>query len=112
MRLMDEEPAIVERAFGVPSGEPRRLADLILVDNDVRCVARHYLSQHNWANFACVYVGSGVGAGMVVDGRVYYGSNGSAGHIGHIGATSLASPSECWPCSKITRTSTATSSRC
>lgn len=83
-RLIAEGPEIVERAFGVTPGETRRLADRILVDNDVRCVARHYLSQRNWANFACVYIGSGVGASMVIDEDIYYGSNGSAGHIGHI----------------------------
>jgi predicted NBD/HSP70 family sugar kinase len=83
-RLVQHDPETVERAFQVTSTEPRDLARLILVDNDVRCAARYFLSEHGWHDFACVYVGSGVGAGIVTEGHVYYGANASAGHIGHI----------------------------
>ena len=83
-RLIDADAETVSRAFDVATDDASTLASRILVDNDVRCVARHYLSQRYGRNFACVYVGSGVGAGMVVNGRVYYGANASAGHVGHI----------------------------
>ncbi|WP_273365250.1 ROK family protein [Alicyclobacillus herbarius] len=32
----------------------------------------------------CVTVGTGIGAGIVIDGKIYRGVNGSAGEIGHI----------------------------
>src|SRR5260370_19324752 len=31
-----------------------------------------------------VFIGSGVGGGLVVDGRLYHGSHGGAGEIGHM----------------------------
>ncbi|HEY3816223.1 MAG TPA: ROK family transcriptional regulator [Polyangiaceae bacterium] len=34
-------------------------------------------------SFAWVYVGSGIGAAIVVDGRVYYGKHGYSGELGH-----------------------------
>jgi predicted NBD/HSP70 family sugar kinase len=92
-RLLAEAPELVAQAFGLSSDDPRELADRILVDNDVRCVARHYLSQEGWPYFACFYVGGGVGAGMVVNGEVYYGANGSGAHIGHV---ELARPPAGW----------------
>jgi len=83
-RLVDRDARTVERAFRVDASDPSELARLILVDNDVRCAARYFLSQRGDSNLACLYVGGGVGAGMVVDGHVYYGANAAAGHIGHI----------------------------
>ena len=83
-RLVDRDPTTVERAFRVEASSPDELAQFIMVDNDVRCAARYFLSQRGEANLACLYVGGGVGAGMVVDGHVYYGANATAGHIGHI----------------------------
>ena len=37
-------------------------------------------------DFLFIKVGSGIGAGIVVDGRIYRGAKGAAGDIGHIGA--------------------------
>ena len=34
-------------------------------------------------SYVCVYVGSGVGAGVVIDGRLFYGQSGFSGEIGH-----------------------------
>lgn len=35
-------------------------------------------------NFVCVFVGTGIGAGIVQDGKLYHGSTGTAGEIGHM----------------------------
>lgn len=35
-------------------------------------------------NLAYIKVGRGIGAGLIVEGMIYHGSNGSAGEIGHI----------------------------
>jgi predicted NBD/HSP70 family sugar kinase len=64
------------------------IAERILIDNDVRCATRAVLSEHvtdpGWENFACVFVGSGVGAGLVLDRQIYYGRGHSAGEVGHM----------------------------
>jgi glucokinase len=35
-------------------------------------------------NFVCVFVGTGIGSGIVQDGKLYRGASGTAGEIGHI----------------------------
>lgn len=72
----------------------RHLERVIYVDNDVNCAARAILNDHQadvgtgnlpWRNFACVYVGhTGVGAGLILNGSMYYGNSGAAGEIGHV----------------------------
>lgn len=66
-----------ERAFGVP----------VVVENDGNCVAlaegwtgaaagvRHYLA---------LTLGTGIGGGIVIDGRLYRGANGAAGEWGYM----------------------------
>lgn len=61
----------------------------VRLDNDVNCAARAILNERfqdsDWQNFACVYVGrTGVGGGLVLNRRMYYGSDGAAGEVGHI----------------------------
>ncbi len=58
----------------------------VRVDNDARCATRCELyygavGQH-CRNFTCIFIGTGVGSGIVVDRRIYYGK-GTAGEIGH-----------------------------
>ncbi len=37
-----------------------------------------------YKNFVCVFVGTGVGSGIVIDGKMFTGHTGTAGEIGHI----------------------------
>jgi glucokinase-like ROK family protein len=59
----------------------------VLVDNDVNIMA---LGEHHAglakqvADFLFVKIGTGIGCGIFVDGRVHRGVTGSAGDIGHI----------------------------
>jgi glucokinase-like ROK family protein len=59
----------------------------VLVDNDVNIMA---LGEHHAGlaksvdDFLFVKIGTGIGCGIFVDGRVYRGVTGSAGDIGHI----------------------------
>jgi glucokinase len=68
---------LVEDEFGVPSR----------VENDVRLAAAG-LAGHDLAGgagtLAYLAIGTGIGAGIVLDGRVYRGGRGMAGEIGHI----------------------------
>jgi glucokinase len=69
----------------------RRLADHtglpVAVDNDAKALARG----EGWVgaaqgvpDFLAMVVSTGVGGGLVVDGRLLHGSAGNAGHIGHV----------------------------
>lgn len=68
--------ALAER-FGLP----------VFVDNDAKAFARG----EGWLgaargerNFLAMVVSTGVGAGVVVDGRLLDGASGNAGHLGHV----------------------------
>ena len=59
----------------------------VLVDNDAKTFAlaegwRGAASGHR--NFLGVIIGTGVGAGLVVNGRLAHGDSRNAGHIGHV----------------------------
>jgi glucokinase len=57
------------------------------LENDVRIAAlgafAHYARLEDLSNLAFLSIGTGIGAGLILDGRVYRGSNGLAGEIGH-----------------------------
>lgn len=41
-------------------------------------------SAKGYKNALCVFVGTGIGSSIVIDGKIYYGATGCAGEIGHI----------------------------
>ncbi|GAA2441076.1 ROK family transcriptional regulator [Streptomyces macrosporus] len=59
---------------------------VVLVDNDANLMAYAEQRVHypDCGAFLLVKVSTGIGAGLVVDGRVYRGIDGGAGDIGHI----------------------------
>ena len=64
-------------------------SSFVAVDNDVNIMALGELKAGAGAsvdNFIFVKIGTGIGAGIVCNGQVHRGSNGSAGDIGHISA--------------------------
>lgn len=58
----------------------------VFVDNDVNLMALGELwrLQRSLKNFVVIKVGTGIGCGIVCQGQVYRGVNGSAGDVGHI----------------------------
>jgi len=59
----------------------------VLVDNDVNVMAlgegyKGCTTQDS--DFLFVKIGTGIGSGLIVDGKIYRGANGCAGDIGHI----------------------------
>jgi glucokinase-like ROK family protein len=71
----------VREAFAAELGCP------VLVDNDVNIMAlgeRHAGLARSVDDFLFVKIGTGIGCGIVVGGKVYRGVSGSAGDIGHI----------------------------
>lgn len=68
---------VLERAFGVPA----------IVDNDVNMAAlgEQWIGcARECKNFVFIALGAGVGAGIVIDGRLYRGSRWYAGEISHM----------------------------
>ena len=69
-------PAHLRQLFPVP----------ILVDNDVNAMAlgEHAVVYPEVANMMFVKVATGIGAGVISDGRLQHGAQGAAGDLGHI----------------------------
>ena len=68
---------IMEKQFGIPTR----------VDNDVRCAALgelNYGAGQGCDNLICITVGTGIGSGLVINGKLVRGASNAAGEIGHI----------------------------
>jgi N-acetylglucosamine repressor len=80
-------PAFGWRNVAVAGPLAQRLGRPVLVDNDVNTltVAEQWFGRgHGVDDFVVVTVGVGVGAGIVIDGKLCRGSRGAAGEIGHL----------------------------
>ncbi|HXR66425.1 MAG TPA: ROK family protein [Ktedonobacteraceae bacterium] len=59
----------------------------VAVGNDVEVATigeLYYGSGRGYKNFVCIFVGTGIGGGIVQDGQMYTGVSGTAGEIGHV----------------------------
>jgi glucokinase len=59
----------------------------VAVGNDVEVAALGeyiYGAGQGFSNFVCVFVGTGIGSGIVQNGRMYTGLTGTAGEVGHM----------------------------
>ena len=68
---------ILERRFGVPA----------FVNNDAKCFALgelHFGEGRGYKNLVGLIVGTGLGAGVIIDGKLFSGINRGAGEVGHI----------------------------
>ena len=69
--------SIMEKEFGIPTR----------VDNDVRTAALgelNYGAGVGCENLVCITVGTGIGSGLVINGKLVRGADNAAGEIGHI----------------------------
>jgi predicted NBD/HSP70 family sugar kinase len=73
-------PEFMAASYGAP----------VFVDNDVNLMAlgEHRSSWPETDDFLLIKVGTGIGCGIIVGGRIHHGADGAAGDIGHIRATS------------------------
>ncbi|MFC1501735.1 ROK family protein [Elusimicrobiota bacterium] len=65
----------------------KHLSCPVVIDNDanVAALGAYFLDAKSKVNnLICVTLGTGVGGGIILDGKVYRGSTGSAGEIGHM----------------------------
>jgi len=59
----------------------------VILTNDANAAAlgeMHYGGARGMKNFMVVTLGTGLGCGLVMDGKIYYGHHGHAGELGHI----------------------------
>jgi N-acetylglucosamine repressor len=92
--LIDVQRGIVKRApslgwEAVAFGDllAQRLHCAVMLENNVRAMAfgeALFGNGRSWSDFAFVYVGTGIGSGLIINGRPYHGTHGGAGEIGHI----------------------------
>jgi glucokinase len=67
---------LLEKRFGIPA----------YVNNDAKCFALgelHYGQGRGRKNLVGLIIGTGMGCGVVINGRLYTGANGAAGELGH-----------------------------
>lgn len=75
------------KGVSLGAGLSQRLRCSVAVENDATTAALgEYLYGHgkNHASFLMVTLGTGIGGGLVIGGRLFPGANGFAGEIGHI----------------------------
>ncbi|HVE75803.1 MAG TPA: ROK family protein [Actinomycetota bacterium] len=76
--------------YGVADAGPWLAGELglkVLIDNDANCAAWaewKFGSGRGSTNMVMLTLGTGVGGGIVIGGRLYRGSNGMAGELGHV----------------------------
>lgn len=79
---------ILEEHFNMP----------VKVGNDVEVATLGEMKFGNgvgYNNFLCVFVGTGIGSGIVINGQLMRGANGTAGEIGHMTVDGGGRPCEC-----------------
>ncbi|MFF5937993.1 ROK family protein [Streptomyces sp. NPDC012508] len=83
---------LVERVQRVSGGRPVTLVG----DGVAMTAAEHWQgAARGHDNALCLVVSTGVGGGLVLDGRVHPGPTGNAGHIGHISVDLDGDPCAC-----------------
>lgn len=75
--------ALVNERFSLPTH--------VINDASAAALAEYSLGGHNTNNLFVVKVGTGVGAGIILDGRPYAGEGNAAGEIGHMAVLSTVS---------------------
>jgi len=75
-----------------------RLGVPVVIDHDAYCILAHDI----WAgaypkqgNYIGIYFGTGLGNAIIINGRPYYGRNGTAAELGHMPAAFDETPCSC-----------------
>ncbi|MBA3256766.1 MAG: ROK family glucokinase [Pyrinomonadaceae bacterium] len=90
------EDGVVVKAPNVPCLDGFRLAAALeselkwpaTLENDANAAAAGEMWQgagRGYSNIVCVTLGTGVGGGIIIDGKLWRGADGSAAEIGHLG---------------------------
>lgn len=93
--IVDVENGIIFEVVNIPSWKKVPLKKIlekkynipVFMNNDVNCFAlaeKHFGGGKNYQNFVAVSLGTGLGAGIIIDGKLYSGSNCGAGEFGEM----------------------------
>lgn len=93
--IMDVKKGIVFDVQNIPAWKEVHLKEIIeqrydlpvRINNDANCFAlgeKYFGQGKNYRHLVGLIVGTGLGAGIVVDGKIYSGANGGAGEFGMI----------------------------
>ena len=93
-------PSVLPGWVGVnaPEVASERLGFQVHVDNDANLAA---MAEHMWGagrgvdNLVYLLLGEGIGAGLILEGRLFRGGSGAAGEIGHITIDELGKVCRC-----------------
>ncbi len=84
--------------YDVKGDIERRLGTTVILDNDanVAALGEQWLGAGRGAETMCLYtLGTGVGAGIVLEGKICRGWNGMAGELGHCNVEPVGYPCKC-----------------
>jgi glucokinase len=92
---IDTEKGLVHFFPNIPGWKEVSLAKIlqvklklpVFIDNDANLMALAEFTQgagRGFHNVVCLTLGTGVGAGIIIEGKLYRGSNFAAGELGHI----------------------------
>jgi len=93
--VVDVEKGIVYDVVNIPSWKEVHLGEIlseqfgvpVFINNDVNCFAlgeKYFGFGQNHKSFVGVAIGTGIGSGIILDNRLYSGSNCGAGEIGYL----------------------------
>lgn len=80
-------PNIGLRNFNIKKALEKKIDFPVLIENDVNLGAlgiKHFGVGKNSSNMLAVFIGTGIGGGLILENKIYRGSDYSAGEIGHI----------------------------
>jgi glucokinase len=79
--------------FGLGAALTRHLKWPAIIENDANAAAAGEMWQgagRGYRHLICVTLGTGVGGGIILDGKLWRGADGSAGEIGHVAVDPFA----------------------
>lgn len=80
-------PNLGIKNFNIKNSLEKILPYKVLIENDVNLGAlgiKHFGVGKNVKNLLAVFIGTGIGGGLIINGEIYRGSNFVAGEIGHM----------------------------
>ena len=101
--LIDYKQGVIRFADTLPQWDKIKIVDIfekhfqvpIIIENDVNTIAigESFLgAARDLHNFVCIWIGEGIGAGLIIDNQLYKGWNGGAGEVGYLELADHLSP--------------------
>lgn len=93
--LVDAKRGIIHKSFNIPSWKDVHLKEIledefhipVNINNDCNCFAfgeRYYGKGRTFRNLVCITLGTGLGAGIIIENKLYCGKNNGAGELGSL----------------------------